>query len=308
MPGFGLPAEVVGQWQPYAVELDPPSRAPRQWATVLIIALSVFIAARPSTDSFMKEVALRRRKQPPQQLLELELRAFMEAPLKKLTLSGLHESSEESGLWSSDLLLVTAGCTKQTCFVGAVGRWWRLRRWENYHDLYAMFAVHCLSVLLFYQYPGAFFKHFSPQVARPHTTVLGVFACTSPFELFWLVSFTGGLGRDLQKIIGRPGTIALYSSCGLGSSLASAVLGRSATGAGGLLGTFAYHALAVPSASHRFLGMTLSPPKALIAQLIFTSWDVLTKPDQRLPLLICNGLPTVLGAIFFFAFGPHTLE
>jgi len=302
MPGFGLPAETVAQWQPYAVDVDPPSRTPRlgQWAAVLVLALALLIAARPSTDSFEREVAIRRRKRPPQQRLELELRAFVDAPLKKLTVGGLQESSEESGLWSSDLLIATVGCTQKTCFVGAVGRWLRLPRWERHFDLYAMLGMHCIGVFLCYQCPGTFFEHFSPRLSHPHTVVLGMFACTSPVELLWLVSFASWLGRDLQKMIGRLGAIALYVACGLSSSLASAILRRSATGAGGLLGAFAYHTLAAPNASHNILGIALSPPKALLAQFIIMSWDVVTIPDQRLPLIICNGLPTALGAVMFF--------
>lgn len=300
MPGFGLPgADVAGQWQPYAVDLDPPSRTPRlgQWSAVLVLALALLIAARPSTDSFQDEVAIRRRKQPPQQRLEIELRAFMAEPLKKLTVSGLQESSED-GLWSSDLLIATIGCTgKGACFVGAVGRW---LRWERQYDLYTLLGMHVIGAVLCYQSPGIFIKYFSPRLSHPHTVLLGVFACTSPIELVWLASYTS-MGRDLQKMVGRLGAIALYLACGLSSSLASAMLRRSATGAGGMLGAFAYHALAAPNTSHNLLGITLSPPKALLAQLVLSSWDAVTMPDQRLPLLICNGLPTALGAVIFLA-------
>ena len=123
--------------QPFAVDLDSTARPARplwSWLALVVAAVAVLIAARPPASSFPAEVALRRRKRPPQALLQRELRAFAAAPrqtlLDKATVSEWREWPEEPGLWARDLLLVSTGCTPKTCFVGAAGRWWHAPRWR----------------------------------------------------------------------------------------------------------------------------------------------------------------------------------
>ena len=159
--------------QPFAMDLDSLARPARplwSWLALVVAAVAVLIAARPPASSFPAEVALRRRKRPPQALLQRELRAFAAAPrqtlLDKATVSEWREWPEEPGLWARDLLLVSTGCTPKTCFVGAAGRWWRAPRWRLRFDLYALFALHALS-LCAYQAPGLFFAHFAPRVSHP---------------------------------------------------------------------------------------------------------------------------------------------
>ena len=160
--------------QPFAVDLDSTARPARplwSWLALVVAAVAVLIAARPPASSFPAEVALRRRKRPPQALLQRELRAFAAAPrqtlLDKATVSEWREWPEEPGLWARDLLLVSTGCTPKACFVGAAGRWWRAPRWRPRFDLYALFALHALSLLCAYQAPGLFFAHFAPRVSHP---------------------------------------------------------------------------------------------------------------------------------------------
>ena len=153
-----------------------------------------------------------------------------------------------------------------------------------------------------------------PRVARPaapclaaraDTLVLGAFACASPWELLWLGAITSSLGEQLQHrlMVGRLGLLGLYLGCGLASSVASARLRRSATGAGGLLGALAYHALAAPRATHSFFGLQLSARLGFAAQFLFASWGGLNQPGHAVPVLVINGLPAVLGAAWFFASG-----
>ena len=160
--------------QPFAVDLDSTARPARplcSWFALAVAALAVLVAARPPASSFPAEVALRRRKRPPQALLQRELRAFAAAPhralLDKATVSQRWEWPEEPGLWARDLLLISTGCTPKACFVGAAGRWWRAPRWRPRFDLYALFALHALSLLCSYQAAGLFFSHFAPRVSRP---------------------------------------------------------------------------------------------------------------------------------------------
>ena len=160
--------------QPFAVDLDSTARPARplwSWFALAAAALAVLVAARPPASSFPAEVSLRRRKRPPQALLQRELRAFAAAPrralLDKATVSQRWEWPEEPGLWARDLLLISTGCTPKACFVGAAGRWWRAPRWRPRFDLYALFALHSLSLLCSYQAPGLFFAHFAPRVSRP---------------------------------------------------------------------------------------------------------------------------------------------
>jgi hypothetical protein len=175
MPGYLLRDEPQpDQPQPFAVDLDStarPARPLRSWFALAVAALAVLIAARPPASSFPAEVALRRRKRPPQALLQRELRAFAASPrralLDKVTVSQRWEWPEEPGLWARDLLLISTGCTPKACFVGAAGRWWRAPRWTPRFDLYALFALHALSLLCSYQAPGLFFAHFAPRVSRP---------------------------------------------------------------------------------------------------------------------------------------------
>lgn len=321
MPGLGLlfederpeddaPPQQQRRPQPFEVDLDriePPGLPLWTRAAGLVAVLAVLIAARPPASSFSTEVALRRRKQPGQVWqLGPELRAFAKSPTKKAVVSSRHEWPEEPGLWARDLLLLSTGCTaKQVCFVGAAGRWWRLPRWERRFDLYAVVGLHALSLLCYHQAPDVFFAHFAPRLRRPHTLALGAFACTSPFELLWLAALTSGLGEMLQqqRQLGRLGTLGLYLGCGLASSLASTLYRRSATGAGGLLGAFAYHALAAPRATHSFFGLQLSARLGFLAQFLFASWSGLAQPAHAVPTLVVNGLPAVIGAVVFLGFG-----
>ena len=139
--------------------------------------------------------------------------------------------------------------------------------------------------------------------ARAETLVLGAFACVSPWSLLWLGAIASSLGEQLQHrlMLGRLGTLGLYLACGLASSAASALFRRSATGAGGLLGALAYHALAAPRATHSFFGLELSAHAGFAAQFLFASWGGLNQPGQAVPTLVVNGLPAVLGAAWFFA-------
>ena len=134
MPGLGYlrdedrdELEPEPPMQPFAVDLDSTARPARplwSWLALVVAAVAVLIAARPPASSFPAEVALRRRKRPPQALLQRELRAFAAAPrqtlLDKATVSEWREWPEEPGLWARDLLLVSTGCTPKACFVGAV--------------------------------------------------------------------------------------------------------------------------------------------------------------------------------------------
>ena len=153
-----------------------------------------------------------------------------------------------------------------------------------------------------------------PRVARPaapclaaraDTLVLGAFACVSPWELMWLGAIASSLGEQLQGrlMLGRLGLLGLYLGCGLASSVASGILRRSATGAGGLLGALAYHVLAAPRATHSFFGLQLSARLGFAAQFLVASWGGLNQPGQAVPVLVVNGLPAVLGAAWFFASG-----
>ena len=141
--------------------------------------------------------------------------------------------------------------------------------------------------------------------ARADTLVLGAFACVSPWELMWLGAIASSLGEQLQHrlMLGRLGLLGLYLGCGLASSVASGLLRRSATGAGGMLGALAYHALAAPRATHSFLGLQLSARVGFAAQFLFASWGGLNQQGQAVPVLVVNGLPAVLGAAWFFASG-----
>jgi hypothetical protein len=135
--------------------------------------------------------------------------------------------------------------------------------------------------------------------------VLGAFACISPWELMWLGAIASSLGEQLQSrlMLGRFGLLGLYLGCGLASSVTSGLLRRSATGAGGLLGALAYHALAAPRATHSFFGLPLSARVGFAAQFLVASWGGLNQPGQAVPVLLVNGLPAVLGAVWFFASG-----
>ena len=141
--------------------------------------------------------------------------------------------------------------------------------------------------------------------ARADTLVLGAFACVSPWELMWLGAIASSLGEQLQSrlMLGRLGLLGLYLGCGLASSVASGLLRRSATGAGGLLGALAYHVLAAPRATHSFFGLQLSARLGFAAQFLFASWGGLNQQGQAVPVLVVNGLPAVLGAAWFFAGG-----
>ena len=168
---------------PFAVDLDSTARPARplwSWFALAVAALAVLVAARPPASSFPAEVALRRRKRPPQALLQRELRAFAAAPhralLDKATVSQRWEWPEEPGLWARDVLLISTGCTPKACFVGAAGRWWRAPRWRPRFDLYALFALHALSLLCSYQAAGLFFAHFAPRVSRPRAP-----PCPAPY-------------------------------------------------------------------------------------------------------------------------------
>ena len=176
-------------------------------------------------------------------------------------------------------------------------------------------AVPCLPPFSLLPTLGSLPPPFSgPRVARPaapclaaraDTLVLGAFACASPWELLWLGAITSSLGEQLQHrlMLGRLGLLGLYLGCGLASSVASARLRRSATGAGGLLGALAYHALAAPRATHSFFGLPLSARLGFAAQFLFASWGGLNQPGHAVPVLVINGLPAVLGAAWFFASG-----
>ena len=135
--------------------------------------------------------------------------------------------------------------------------------------------------------------------------MLGAFACVSPWELLWLGAIASSLGEQLQHrlMLGRLCTLGLYLACGLASSVASALLRRSATGAGGLLGALAYHALAAPRAMHSFFGLELSARVGFAAQFLFASGGGLSQPGNAVPILVVNGLPAVLGAAWYFASG-----
>ena len=182
MVGYGLEAErevPPGPWQPYDVDMDedeappPPVRPQWSWSThgpALALVLALLIAGRPPASTFQSEVALRRKKQPPQQLLQRELRAFAGDPQSSLRTKlsvGRVEWPEESGLWARDMVLLSTGCTAKACFVGAVGRWWRLPAWQARHDLYVLFGLHVLALALHHQYPALYFAHVEPRRNRP---------------------------------------------------------------------------------------------------------------------------------------------
>ena len=210
---------------------------------------------------------------------------------------GISADDEDERIWAADAVLFTVGCTHKRCFLGVLGKWRRM--WSGRYDLYGLAAAHGAACLVANQYgPGYYHRLFSPRFSSPVSLVLGIFATSSPFELVWLSGSILGVGAELQRSLGRGAFLMLYCGGALASSLVAAYSRHSANGAAGALATFAFHALAAPSARHSIFGLEMGARNALLAQAALSTWPML---NGGRPATACalNAVPIAMGGILF---------
>ena len=232
----------------------------RSWWLVFVFALVVatlLTVARPRARGFPRAVArMRQKERYGAGRLSDELADVIEharardyvrvrAAIRAKIRFGVHEWSEEK-LWALDAAVISLGCTHRTCFVGALGSWWRMPHWTSATDLWALCGLHAVACALHYSHPSIYYRLFAPSASRPLSIPLGAFAtsgkiCTmrmsplraalcatlnadsSPwptppytgvFELLWLGNTLTGLCAQLQRptLLGRGGFLCLYLS------------------------------------------------------------------------------------------------
>lgn len=223
--------------------------------------------------------------------------ALLEMARARLSI-GTHESEVDARVWATDAVLLTVGCTKKKCYVGILGQWRPLPGAES--DLYVLLACHGAACALAHsQGMPVFFRWCSPRMSSPFTLLTSIFATASPFEMLWLYGTMLGVGRDLQRGLGRLGFLALYLGGGLSSVLVAAYFRHSANGAGGALAAFAYHALAAPNARHSIFGLEMGARMSLAAQAALASYPAFNGAARPELVLALNGLPILIGAALF---------
>ena len=123
------------------------------------------------------------------------------------------------------------------------------------------------------------------------------------FELLWMLTTINGEGAQLQRLayLGRGGFLCLYLCAALASSLCSLAMRHSANGAGGVLASCAFHALAAPNARHVIVGAEMGARQALAVQVALSSLPAFGGGGDALPVLVANGVPCVIGALAFYA-------
>jgi hypothetical protein len=208
---------------------------------------------------------------------------------------------DDQQLWATDASLFTVACTKKKCFVGALGVWRAVPGPEI--DLWALLGANGVACAVCYAYDvRTFYQIFSPRFSEPHTLLTSMFATSSPFELLWMYGTILGLGRSLQRALGRGGFLALYLSGGISATLIALFQRHSSTGAGGVLATLTYHTLLAPHSRHSVFGIEMGAKMALAVQVGFCCWPALSGQAARPGVLLAmNGMPTFLAAALFFA-------
>jgi len=251
---------------------------------VLAAAIALVIATRPPAETLPSEVAkLRAVKRRGKVERDWTFKGHSGSLLK------MHRWPDD--LWAADALIVSFGCTQRgTCFVGTLGKWWRLPKWMPKWDLWLLAGVHGTACACYMQSPMLYHQLFSPRASAPHTVLLGAFASSNPWELLWIGSTIVGLGQELQRALGRAGFIGLYLVAALASSVCSMLLRCSARGHGGILAAMAYHTILSPRSQHNIFGLTLGARQALAVQTVMAGWPLAGQPVALIgvfgPLLI----------------------
>lgn len=203
----------------------------------------------------------------------------------------------ERGLWAADLGVATVACTRRACFVGVLGAWRRFPRWRAQHDLWVLLGAHGAACALAHLDLGAYHRHFTPRLKRPHSLLLGAFATASPFELLWFGSSLLGVGAELQRGLGRLGYLALYLAGAAASTAFATATRHSSNGSGGVLATCAFHALAHPNARHSVFGLEMGARASLGAQVLIASCPSFVAGGAT--LLTMNAIPVAVGIGIF---------
>ncbi|KAL1495614.1 hypothetical protein AB1Y20_016974 [Prymnesium parvum] len=271
----------------------------------VVAAAALLLLSRPQASDFPAAVQRIRRKEPHaagRLSDELPSRLDQAYGAIKSKVSFGCRSSEEPRLWACDALLLSVGCVRRTCFVGALGSWWRLPSRSAAAERWLLCAAHIAAAATRLAAPSAYFRWFQPSLRRPASVLLAAFATSGLFELVWTVTTIEGEGADLQqsRLLGRTNFLYLYIGSALASSLCSLATRSSAFGAGGLLATCCFHALAAPHARHVIFGVEMSGSTALAAQVVFACYPALNNGNAPAVLLV-NLVPTLGGAVAFFA-------
>jgi hypothetical protein len=295
----------------------PPT--PLFWALAGVALLSVAVQTRPPAAEFAAEVAYRRQvksdlkagRQPrPRSALAAAAFAGRDwdeesghadgaPPAPAPPLFGIQRWPD--GTWAADVALVSLGCTRKGCLIGALSLWWKPPNWPMEWDLYLLVAVHGYSTFC----PSAtYFRHFSPRARVPHSVLLGSVATRSTWGLLWVSSTLVGLGAELQQALGRLGFLGLYAAGGLAASLVSMTCRRTAHGHGGVLAACAFHTLVAPHARHNLMGVELGAQSALAAQ-VGLACSAALQGDAPGPVLLANFAPCAVAA---FAFGASRMR
>lgn len=283
------------------------------WALAGVALLSVVVQTRPPAAEFAAEVAYRRQ-------VKADLKAGRRpqprpAPATAASGDGDGEGASDDGAqpaptaplfgihrwprgtWAVDAAVVSLGCTRKGCLIGAGTLWWAPPSWPMEWDPYLLLAAHAYSTFC----PSAtYFRHFSPRSSVPHSVLLGAVATRSTWGLLWVGSTLVGLGAELQQALGRMGFLCLYLAAGLAASLVSMSFRRSAHGHGGILAACAYHALVAPNARHNLMGVELGARAALAVQVGLAS-SAAFQGDAPVPVLLANLAPCAVAAAAFGA-------
>lgn len=289
----------------------PPT--PLTWALAGVALLSVAVQTRPPAAEFKAEVEYRRhvkadlkagRRPRPRPILAAAALADGDGDEEGASADGAPPAAKlfgiqrwPDGAWAADIAVVSLGCTRKGCLIGAGSLWWRPPSWPMEWDLYLLVAVHAYSTFC----PSAtYFRHFCPRARVPHSVLLGAVATRSTWGLLWVSSTLLGLGAELQQAIGRLGFLGLYAAAGLAASLVSMASRHSAHGHGGVLAACAYHTLVAPNARHNIMGVQLGARSALAAQ-VGLACSAAFQGDAPGPVLLSNLAPCAVAAVAFGA-------